>query len=442
MLTAGQTKEHVLNRLGWGQSAWHSQRYDELGSAAAYIAEQLAGTLPQIDRLGTTIAEKVDRDVLVDRQCEAVLVDFWFNHFNVNANGPTFDTMQETVAGRAVGHHQNVALMPNVLGDFSAMLLATTRSASMLEYLDNASNKREFVSSSGVQYGGNDNYARELMELHTIGVDGGYDEFDISEVARILTGWAYSWPELDFEYQDWAHDKEQKVVMGVFYPAGAGEEEGIELLGRLANHPSAAPFLCTKLVRRFVREDAPSGAITQAVNAYGANRDLGAVMTALFNHSQFWDPASFRAKTKPPHRFIVSGLQALGALDPADWVDLRDQLFDFTIAGGQVPYTVAPPTGYPDVSGFWVSGPSMLTRFDIAQTLAYHPPLVDRIRERSGTSGADTIFTVDEVAAVLVPGGLSDSSRVAVLDHVAANAMTRDGRISAAAHLILSLIHI
>ena len=134
---------------------------------------------------------------------------------------------------------------------------------------------------------------------------------------------------------------------------------------------------------------------------------------------------------------MVSGLQALGATDPNDWSGIRDQLVDFTIDAGQIPYTVAPPNGYPDVSGFWISSPSMLTRFDIAQTLAYHPPLVDRIRNRSGTDGSDPIATVDAVAAVIVPGGLGNSSRTAVLDHVAANAMTLDGRISAAAHLIM-----
>ena len=436
MLSPSQTKEHVLNRLGWGQSSWHSQRFDELGTAN-YIAEQIAGTLPAIARLGTTMHEKVDRDVVEQRQLEAVLVDFWFNHFNINANGPKPDKMNNTVAGRKVGHHQNVALLPHVLGDFGSMLLETARSPSMLDYLDNRNNYREFVNNNGKVFGGNDNYARELMELHTIGVDGGYSEFDVTEVARVLTGWSINWPENNFDFKSWAHDEDEKVVMGVVYEADRGEDEGVQLLDFLANHPSAGPFLSAKLVRRFVREDLPAGVLAAASGAYLPNRSLGAVMAALFGHSDFTDPASFRSKTKPPHRYVVSALQAMGATDPSQWSELRETLFDLTIAAGQTPYSVAPPTGYPDTSGFWISGVSMLTRFDIAQAIAYHGPLVAELAARAGTDGTDPIDTVDAVAAVVVPGGLSDASRLAVLDHVAANAMTVDGRISAAAHLTM-----
>ncbi len=188
MLSASQQKEHVLNRLGHGQSVWHSNRYDAIGRAA-YVTEQLDGSLAAISATGTTIGNKMLRDVTSRRQLEAALLEFWFNHFNISTESLNQNQVVKTIRGRMVGHHQNVAILPYLLGDFGTMLLETAKSPSMLDYLDNRINFEDEVVN-GKTYGGNDNYAREVMELHTIGVNGGYNEFDITEAARILTGWS------------------------------------------------------------------------------------------------------------------------------------------------------------------------------------------------------------------------------------------------------------
>ena len=433
MLNASQQKEHVLNRLGYGQSVWHSDRYDSLGRSG-YIAEQLNGSLPAISAKGTTIGNKLLRDVTSRRQLEAALLEFWFNHFNVNTETTDQTDRVKTIRGRTVDHHQNVAILPNLLGDFGTMLLATATSPAMLDYLDNRINYEDEIVNDKV-YGGNDNYAREVMELHTIGVDGGYNEFDITEAARVLTGWSVS-ADL-YKFKQARHDFNAKTVMGVNYPAGVGEEEGTAFLNFLANHPSAPDFLATKLVARFVNEVPPVGAQSAAHTAYGLSRDLGAMTTAMVNHADFLAETNFRSKVKPPSRFVTSGLLALGATDLADWSAIETDLVNGIIDAGEIPYVVGPPTGYPEASDFWISGASMLRRFTIAETIAYHPTLVAKLQARAGTDGADTVATVDAIAAVMVPGGLSNDSRIAVLDHVAANAATSNGRISAAAHLIM-----
>ncbi|MEM7093459.1 MAG: DUF1800 domain-containing protein [Actinomycetota bacterium] len=433
MLTAAQQKEHVLNRLGYGQSVWHSARFDALGQTG-YINEQLSGTQPAISQTGTTIAGKLERDVLATRQLEAALLDFWFNHFNIDTGSTDPEKVDNSIAGRQVGHHQNVAILPHVLGDFGTMLLETAKSPSMLDYLDNRVNFEEEVVN-GNYYGGNDNYAREVMELHTIGVNGGYDEIDITEVARILTGWSVTSDAYAFKQA--RHDFNTKTVMGVFWPAGVGEQEGIDFLAWLANLPAAATFLSSKLIARFVGEDIPAGVTAAAGAAYGANRDLGAMTAAMFGHPDFFAPSSFRSKVKPPHRFVASALQAMGATAAGEWAAIAEALVASIIDAGEVPYVVGPPTGYPERADFWISGTSMLSRFETAELIAYEPSLRAALRTRSGASGEDPVATVDEVAAAMVPGGLSDASRFAVMDHVAANGSSNDGRVSAAAHLIM-----
>ncbi len=248
-------KEHTLNRLGYGPSVWHWNRYDELGFQS-YVDEQLAGTLAAISPTAAATEPKFRRAVLARRQLEVVLLDFWFNHFNVDAGGG--------IAERTVDQHQG-AIQSHLFGRFSDMLLATARSPAMLDYLDNRINYEEEVVNGRV-YGLNENYARELMELHTLGVDGGYSEADIIEVARVLTGWSVSSDAYSFKRS--RHDGGQKVVMGATFPAGREEEEGVELLNMLAAHPSTASFLSRKLCRRFVSEDPPPAAVDAAAATF------------------------------------------------------------------------------------------------------------------------------------------------------------------------------
>lgn len=435
MLVDAALKEHTLNRLGYGPSRWHADRYDEVGHAA-YVAEQLADSLPAISDNGTDIATKLDRSILSRRQLETVLIDFWFNHFNIDTIDTRPDKRDNTIAGRMVGYHQNTAIKPHVLGLFGDMLVATAKSPSMLDYLDNRINfEAEIVND--VEYGLNENYAREIMELHTLGVGGGYSEQDVTEVARILTGWSVNSDA--FRFKNARHDHGEKNVMGVNYPAGRREEEGLEFLAFLAAHPSTAGYLSFKLSARFVNDLPPGGAVGPAISAYSAtNGDLKAVMTAIIDSDAFVDEANFRAKAKPPHRYMASAILAMGAETRVHYDEVRTAAAEAVELCGEVPYVVADPTGYPEEAEFWISGASMLTRFKTAETIAWNPTLRTRLIDRTGQNGSNVAATIDAIASEMVPGGLANSSLDAVTAHVAAVGSTNDERVSAAAQMVMS----
>jgi len=442
MLTVGQRKEHVLNRVGYGPGIWHSDRYDQLG-ADAYVAEQLAQSLPAVT-LGVGdvfINTKLERSVGWQRQLEAVLLDFWFNHFNVNAtsNNPNRDG---NPIQRQIHKMQNDAIAPNLLGVFGDMLVAVAKSTSMLNYLNNDQNRKPQQLNNGQWVGYNENYARELMELHTIGVNGGYDEQDVQEATRILTGWGRvgrnTDPEEPFIYRQSWHDVDEKTIMDVTYPAGGGLEEGEAFLDYLATHPSAANFLGYKLCVRFIGENPPASAIQQAAQAFtNSSGDLGAVTAAILTSSEFAqaDFANFRSKIKPPHRYVASALMTMGASTAAEWDNLEGPLVTRIINAGDTPYFFGPPTGYPEAAGYWLSTASVLTRFDMAERIAYKGTLVDSLVARLGVDGSDITETFDALIDVALPGGVSASTEAAIKDHAAANAMSNRQRVSAITHM-------
>ena len=279
---------HVLDRVGYGPDAWTRTRIRELG-VADYIEEQLQpesigdpADLADLARVTSLTSLSLDfrelreayeddrRQILDElssarllraiydrRQLEAVLIDFWFDHFSVYAGAglPVFDIIP----------YERDAIRPHVLGRFEDMLMAVARSPAMLDYLDNDQNS---------VFGLNENYGRELLELHTIGVDGPYVEQDVVEVARALTGWTTdpdgSEFETGFRYRDDWHDDEAKRVMGLSIPAGGGEQDGRDLLRYLARHPATAAFLCRKLARRFVSENPPQALVAWLASSWPA----------------------------------------------------------------------------------------------------------------------------------------------------------------------------
>lgn len=407
-------------------SEWHAERYDQLGFDG-YVDQQLSGSLPAISRQGTDVAGKVDRAVLERRQLEVHLLDFWFNHFNVDAGGG--------LVKRTVGAHQAV-IHQHLLGKFGDMLLATAQSPAMLDYLNNRINFKEEVRN-GNRLGLNENYARELMELHTLGVDGGYTEPDIIEVAKILTGWSVSQDLYDFKR--FRHDTTEKTVMGATFPAGRYEEEGVELLSMLAANPSTASFLSRKLAHRLVAENPPSSVVNAGAAAFEAtDGDLAATVKAILTADGFKVDAVFRSKVKPPHRYVASALLAMGATAAGQYSGIRDELLNGVGVLGESPYEVAPPTGYPEASGFWVSGASMLSRFQLANTIVRHGNLRNRLKAVSGATGANVAATVDAVAAYMLPGGMASATRDAAVQLVNTEASTNDERVSVAALAVLS----
>jgi uncharacterized protein (DUF1800 family) len=369
--------------------------------------------------------QKLMRAVYSENQLVEVMTDFWFNHFNV--------TTRDGGARSRVLAYERDAIRPNVLGEFRVILGATAKHPAMLYYLDNAQSrmappeqrqqakpepKKEVASGEmgmdgGMdgdmggemakapakapakaqtppqrrrKYGLNENYARELMELHTLGVDGGYTQQDVTEVARVLTGWAAA-PygngrkniekamargnknnilQGDFVFRKSWHDDKAKVVLGEKFPAGGGLEEGERVLDMLTSHPSTARFISTKLARRFVN-DAPSDDLIDemAETFTKTNGDIAAVMATLAQSRVFWAEAKKRSKMKSPFELAVSSLRALEAdvKNPQPMMRWFDRM-------GEPLYGYLPPTGYPDYAESWANSGTLIARMNFGIHLA------------------------------------------------------------------------
>ena len=295
-------------------------------------------------------AAKLLRAVYSERQLEEVLVDFWFNHFNVFAG---------KIADRPVVlEFERDVIRPRVLGRFRDLLGAVAKSPAMLFYLDN------WLSRDGRL---NENYARELMELHTLGVDGGYTQGDVVEVARAFTGWTMRSPRegTGFEFTPRTHDSKPKRVLGTALPAGRGIEDGEQVLDLLARHPSTARFIATKLARRFVADDPPRSIVDRAARVFErTGGDLREVVRAIVTSRELFDPAMRRAKLKTPFEFVASALRATGA----DVTSAQGTVG--TIAAlGEPLYQCQPPTGYPDRASTWMATGALIARLNFAEAL-------------------------------------------------------------------------
>lgn len=381
-----ELREHVLNRLGYGPDAWSRARIQTLG-VAGYIAEQLAPEtiddsaldveLTRFPSLTMTFQQlranyannptppeqplaiiarelkqaKVLRAIMSRRQLAEVLVDFWLNHFNVAA-GSSQRTKYD------ISPYDRLTLRPNVLGAFEDLLVADAKSPAMGDYLDNRRNRLN---------GLNENYAREVMELHTLGVTGPYTEADVQALARCFTGWKENYANPDgFEFNAAFHDQGAKTVLGVAIPPNGGMQDGLTMLDVLAHHPSTAQFVSRKLVVRFVSETPPQRLVDEATGVFlGSGGDLRAVMEAILTSPEFLSQPQYRhAKVKRPLVFYASLARALGA-HPAtvNTNNLRNRIADM----GEDLYDAGPPTGYPDVSSFWFSPGTALKRFNDAE---------------------------------------------------------------------------
>ena len=214
----------------------------------------------------------------------------------------------------------------------------------------------------------NENYARELLELHTVGVDGGYTQQDVVDVARILTGWGIERPDRGaaFEFHDWAHDRGEKTVLGVRFPAGHDMDEGLRLLGLLASHHATMHHVSHKLCARFVADDPPDGCVDAAVDAWHhSDGDIREVLRAIFRSPDFWAPQTRRAKVKTPLEFLVSAVRATGAVP-----DTTARLALVVARLGQPLFLQPAPTGYGEIQDDWVNAGALLNRMNVAVALA------------------------------------------------------------------------
>ncbi len=308
------------------------------------------------------------RAVYSQRQLYEMVVDFWTNHFNVFA--------AKGADRWLVTSYDRDTIRPHALGRFRELLLATAQSPAMLFYLDNWLSVSPEASARPATTNGqpparrgiNENYARELLELHTLGVDGGYVQKDVEEVARCFTGWTIRRPrgDAEFRFEPRLHDRGEKTVLGTRIPAGGGMEDGIKVIDLVARHPSTARFLATKLVRRFVADDPPPPLVMQAAEVFRqSDGDIKAVVRAIVTAPDFYAPQAFAAKVKKPLEFVASALRTVAAD-----TDAAPPLLRYLARMGEPLFLAQPPTGYPDIGPSWISPDTLLTRMNFAVDLA------------------------------------------------------------------------
>jgi uncharacterized protein (DUF1800 family) len=330
--------------------------------------EALAARQPTVFVNQELVDSRMYRALYSNRQLEEVLVDFWLNHFNVfNGKGP--ERMLLT-------SYERDAIRPHVLGRFRDLLLATARHPAMLYYLDNWQSQapREDIpgqppAPANVRRPGlNENYGRELMELHTLGVDGGYTQDDVIAVARAFTGWTiYDVNRIaEFQFNPAFHDRKEKIVLGQKIPAGGGEQDGVQVIDILARHPSTAKFISRKLAQRFVADVPPQSLVDRMAATFTATSgDLRAVVETMLTSREFLSEGAWQAKLKSPLEMVLSAARVLGA-DVIDSMALAQRIADL----GQPLYGKAEPTGYSTTSDAWANSAGFLGRINFAGALA------------------------------------------------------------------------
>lgn len=300
-------------------------------------------------------ADLITRQTLTERQLLEVMTDFWFNHFNVSG--------RKGHVHFVVGDYLDHVIRRNALGRFDEMLVAVATHPAMLLYLDNAASSVERHGPRGLRGGINENFARELLELHTVGVDGGYSQADVEEVARVLSGWGID--DLGFAYRDALHDRGAKTVMGREFPEGGRLEEGVSLLRWLARHPSTARYLSRKLVMRFITDTPSEELVGRIAGVWTESEgDIPSVLRAIVASPEFWAEENRGAKVKTPNEWIVSSFRILG-VEPSGL-----EVFRVGHRLGQPLLEQPLPTGYAEVADEWTVGAQLATRWQIAFQLA------------------------------------------------------------------------
>ena len=371
---------------------------------------------------------KLLRAVYSERQLYEVMVDFWENHFSIFANKDS-DRLLLTGFDRE-------AIRPFAMGNFRDLLGATAHSPAMLYYLDNwtssvlrkypATKDRPARQSGGI----NENYARELMELHTLGVNGGYTQKDVQEVARCFTGWTIRKPNEEgvFIYNPALHDNGEKVVLGVKIAAGGGIADGERVLDILASHPSTARFIATKMARRFLGDDPPKAVVDRAAKAFLAtNGSISETLKSIITSPAFFSPAVYRNKVRSPFEYVAAALRITNAETDGD-----RPILGWISRMGQPVYGRVTPDGYPDMSTEWLSNNDLLTRFNFAGALATNSikgTKVDAKKLLENTDANDPLKVEGALSRLILTNEITDHTKAA-LEKVANDAKAqKDGAV-------------
>ncbi|HYY52335.1 MAG TPA: DUF1800 domain-containing protein [Myxococcales bacterium] len=358
------------------------------------------------DAISQLAQAKLMRAVYSRRQLQEVMTDFWFNHFNV------FAGKQEEAA--LLPDYEQKVIRAHALGSFPDLLVATAHSPAMLIYLDNwrsAVPRPRAKQNRGI----NENYARELLELHTLGVEGGYTQQDVVEVARCFTGWTVAEPRTNphFVFRPGMHDFGAKVVLGRFIPPGRGEEDATQVLNILAAHPATARFIALKLARRFVSDEPPDALVDRiAVTYLRTAGDIRSMLRTIFESPEFWSRSALRAKVRSPLELVAASLRGLDAA-----VDDPQALAKAVARIGEPLYAAQAPTGYPDRAQTWLTSGALLARIDFGLQLANGQVPGTRL-DLVPLKAATAEETVDKAAARLGATELSEKTRASILDEL------------------------
>jgi uncharacterized protein (DUF1800 family) len=415
-----------------------------------------AGYKPPQELIAETQAAKIQRAIYSERQLQEVMTDFWFNHFNV--------FMQKGADRVLTTSYERDVIRPRVFGKFEDLLKATAESPAMLFYLDNwmsaspnppqmlnrPSALRELRNGQGLgrfdrmrlkelrdrmqarnqnppvgqppqlnnngklkrmPRGINENYAREIMELHTLGVDGGYTQKDVQEVARCFTGWTLRNPRngAEFIFSPLMHDDGEKVVLGKKIPAGGGVKDGYAVIHLLATHPATAKFISAKLARKFVSDTPPSLLIDKMAQTFlKTEGDIRQVLLTMFNAPEFWAPEVYRAKIKTPFEMTVSAVRALGAETNGN-----PQFHRWIAQMGEGLFLAQPPTGYSDTAEHWVNTGALLNRMNFSLALSANRIPGTRV-DLEKLAPSPVANLADHYLKLLLHGEVSPSTRATI----------------------------
>ncbi len=408
----------------------HLNRTDRVALFADLTPEQretvFALINPQLVVGGEVLVTRLLRDIYSERQLEAVMTDFWLNHFNVYLRKGEF-------APWYLAEYQDKVIGPHALGKFEDLLVATARSPAMLFYLDQTESVgphslaawRSAMGLNGPaakerQLGLNENYARELMELHTLGVDGGYTQRDVTEVAKIFTGWGIDRPDQggEFVFNPRRHEPGQKVALGHEF-AYSGESEGLQLLHLLAISPVTAHHVSLQIAQRFV-SDNPPPALVDAMTATWVKTggDIREVLRAMLASPEFWSQDAYRAKVKTPEEYVISAVRATGGevMHPAALVEAMGQL-------GMPLYGCQTPNGYSWMADAWLNSGELLDRMNFSMALADNNAGTamgwDKLMGIEGQASVTADAKEGKLENLLLDGVVSEHTRGAVLAQLA-----------------------